>query len=83
MGRVDGWGGECRTHTAAGHAQCAASPPSQMCQPPGQPGLWRDPWGAHCFTVKVKVLVTQLCLALCDPMDHSLPVSSVHWIFQT
>ena len=26
--------------------------------------------------------VTQSCLTLCDPMDCSLPVSSVHWIFQ-
>ena len=26
--------------------------------------------------------VTPLCLTLCDPMDHSLPGSSVHGIFQ-
>ena len=25
--------------------------------------------------------VPQLCLTLCDPMDHSLPGSSVHGIF--
>ena len=31
---------------------------------------------------KVKVLVTQSCLTLCDPMDCSLPGSSVHGIFQ-
>ena len=30
---------------------------------------------------KVKVLVTQLCSNLCDPIDCSLPVSSVHGIF--
>ena len=30
----------------------------------------------------VKVLVTQLCLTLCNPMDCSLPVSSVHEILQ-
>ena len=24
----------------------------------------------------------QLCPTLCDPMDRSLPGSSVHWIFQ-
>ena len=29
---------------------------------------------------KVKVLVAQLCLTLCDPMDHSLSSSSVHGI---
>ena len=32
--------------------------------------------------MSVKVLVTQLCLTLCDPMDYSLPHSSVHGIFQ-
>ena len=30
----------------------------------------------------VKVLVAQLCLTLCNPMDCSLPGSSVHGIFQ-
>jgi len=28
------------------------------------------------------VLVSQLCLTLCDPMDYSPPASSVHEIFQ-
>ena len=28
-------------------------------------------------SVKVKVLVTQSCLTLCDPMDYSLPGSSI------
>ena len=28
------------------------------------------------------VLVTQSCLSLCDPMDYSLPGSSVHGHFQ-
>ena len=31
---------------------------------------------------KVKVLVTQLCLTLFDPMDCSLPGSSVHGILE-
>ena len=31
---------------------------------------------------KVKVLVTQLCLTLCSPMDCGRPVSSVHGILQ-
>ena len=31
---------------------------------------------------KVKVLVTQLCLTLCVPMDWSPPGSSVHGILQ-
>ena len=32
--------------------------------------------------LKVKVLVVQLCLTLCDPMDCSLPGSSIHGILQ-
>ena len=32
---------------------------------------------------KVKVLVVQLCLTLCSPMDYRLPGSSVHGILQT
>ena len=28
------------------------------------------------------LLVAQLCLTLCDPMDYSLPGSSSHGIFQ-
>ena len=32
--------------------------------------------------VKVKVLVTQSCLTLCNPMDCSPPGSSVHGILQ-
>ena len=30
----------------------------------------------------MRVLIAQLCPTLCDPMDHSLPGSSVHVIFQ-
>ena len=32
--------------------------------------------------MKVKMLVAQLCPALCDPMDYSPSVSSIHGIFQ-
>ena len=32
--------------------------------------------------MEVKVLVTQLCPILCNPMDCSLPGSSVHIILQ-
>ena len=35
-----------------------------------------------CYDMKVKMLVPQSCLALCDPMDCSLPGSSVHGILQ-
>ena len=33
--------------------------------------------------MEVKVLVTQLCPTLCNPMDYSPPGSSVHVILQT
>ena len=33
--------------------------------------------------VCVRVLVTQSCLTLCDPMDCSLPGSSIQGILQT
>ena len=45
-------------------------------------------WGVRAETdlqgeeEKVKVLVAQLCLTLCNPMDCSLPGSSVHGILQ-
>ena len=32
--------------------------------------------------MKVKVLVTQSCLTLCDPMNGSPPGSSVHGVLQ-
>ena len=35
-----------------------------------------------CVCVYVCVLVAQLCLTLCDPMDYSPPGSSVHGISQ-
>ena len=41
--------------------------PVWLSQSAGTPDHWR-------------VLVTQLCLTLCDPMDCSLPGSSVHGI---
>ena len=34
------------------------------------------------IAVKVNMLVVQSCLTLCDPMDYSLPGSSVHGILQ-
>ena len=32
--------------------------------------------------VKIKLLATQSCLTLCEPMDYSLPGSSTHGILQ-
>ena len=41
--------------------------------------LWSFPGGAESESESE---VAQLCLILCDPMDYSLPGSSVHGIFQ-
>ena len=43
-----------------------------------RPNTWLATHKLH----EVKVLVVQLCLTLCDPMDCSLPGSSVHGILQ-
>ena len=59
--------------------------------PPGSPRPWDSPGkntgvGCHFLLQFMKVTseieVTQSCLTLSDPMDCSLPVSSVHGIFQ-
>ena len=60
-----------------------------------QPARLSHPWdspgkntgvGCHfllqCMKVKSESEVTQLCPTLSDPMDCSLPASSVHGIFQ-
>ena len=36
----------------------------------------------HTHKIQDEVLVAQLCLTLCDPMDYSLPGFSVHGILQ-
>ena len=41
--------------------------------------IWLKGWRVY---VRVKVLVAQLCLILFDPMDCSLPGSSIHGILQ-
>ena len=48
-------------------------------------GWWEDPLPKAPVMMKVThvyVLFAQLCLTHCDPMDCSLPGSSVHGIFQ-
>ena len=60
-----------------------------------QPSRLRRPWdspgkntgvGCHfflqCMKVESESEVAQLCLTLCDPMDCSLPGSSIHGVFQ-
>ena len=39
-------------------------------------------WEAHMRHLRCQGVVTQSCPTLCDPMDYSLPGSSVHGIFQ-
>ena len=60
-------------------------------QPTRLPRPWDSPGkntgvGGHfllqCMKVKSESEVTQLCLTLHDPMDYSLPGSSIHGIFQ-
>ena len=60
-------------------------------QPTRLPCPWDFPGkntgvGCHfllqCMKVKSESEVTQSCLTLCDPMDCSLPGSSIHGIFQ-
>ena len=41
-----------------------------------------DPKGADVTVLKVKVSVAESCPTLCDPIDCSLPGSSVHGILQ-
>ena len=60
-------------------------------QPTRLPRPWDSPGkntgvGCHfllqCMKVKSESEIAQSCLTLCDPMDCSLPGSSVHGIFQ-
>ena len=60
-------------------------------QPTRLPCPWDSPGkntgvGCHfllqCMKVKSEREVAQLCPTLCDPMDYSLPGSSIHGIFQ-
>ena len=60
-------------------------------QPTRLPRPWDSPGkntgvGCHflpqCMKVKSESEIAQACLTLCDPMDCSLPGSSIHGIFQ-
>ena len=59
------------------------------CSPPGSSvrlAIYKEgkdvPVVISFLTGEVSVLVTQSCLIMCDPMDCSLPGSSVHGILQ-
>ena len=59
--------------------------PSRLCRPWDSPGK-NTGVGCHfllqCMKVKSESEVAQSCLTLSDPMDCSLPGSSIHGIFQ-
>ena len=59
--------------------------PTRLCRPWGSPGK-NTGVGCHfllqCMKVKSESGVAQSCLTLSDPMDCSLPGSSIHGIFQ-
>ena len=59
--------------------------PTRLCRPWDSPGK-NTGVACHfllqCMKVKSESEVAQLCLTLSDPMDCSLPGSSVHGIFQ-
>ena len=59
--------------------------PNRLRSPLDSPGK-NTGVGCHfrlqCMKVKSESEVSQSCLTLCDPMDCSLPGSSIHGIFQ-
>ena len=67
--------------TAKSLQSCLTVHPRPWYSPGKNPGV-----GCHfllqCIKVKSESEVAQSCLTLCDPMDCSLPGSSVHGIFQ-
>ena len=78
------------TGSAAAAAKSLQSCPT-LCDPIRLPRPWDSPGkntgvGCHfllqCMKVKSQSKVAQSCLTLSDPMDCSLPGSSVHGIFQ-
>ena len=82
-------------HAAAAAAKSLQSCPIMLRPHRQQPTRLPHPWdspskntgvGCHfllqCMKVKSESEVTQLCLTLSDPMDCSLPDSSIHGIVQ-
>ena len=59
--------------------------PTRLCHPWDSPGK-NTGVGCHfllqCMKVKSESEVAQSCLTLSNPMDYSLPGTSVHGIFQ-
>ena len=63
------WSDLAGTHTVRSDALCDRRPVTPLCASVFSP-------------MKVKVFVAQWCLTFCEPMDCSLPGSSVHGILQ-
>ena len=81
----------CAAAAAKLHQPCPTLQPHRR-QPTTLPCPWDSPGkntgvGCHfllqCLKVKSESSVAQLCLTLRDPVDCSLPGSSIHGIFQT
>ena len=53
-----------------------------FCSPWSSPEETAQNWWHLCFHLLYRVGMLQLCLTLCNPMDCSLPGSSVHGILQ-
>ena len=68
------------------HVRLCATPQTAAQQAPPSLGLWNAGVGCHfllqCMKVKSESEVAQSCPTLSDPMDCSLPGSSIHGIFQ-
>src|SRR5574341_1416000 len=69
----------------SGSEQPHRQQPTRLSRPWDSPGK-NTGVGCHfllqCMKVKRESEVAQSCPTLCNPMDCSLPGSSVHWIFQ-
>ena len=87
--RCESAGTHCCCYQVASVVSDSVQP--QRRQPPRFPCPWDSPGkntgvGCHfllqCMKVKSESDVAQLCLTLSDPMDCSLPGSSIHGIFQ-
>ena len=70
------------------HVRLCVTPQTAAHQAPPSLGFSRKNTGVgchfllQCMKVKSETEVAQSCLTLCDPVDCSLPGSSVHGIFQ-
>ena len=67
-------------HTSLLCSLCSWSRPKTLGKKRRQ--VYRPPWLELIATFPRLVLVSQLCLTLCDPVDCSSPGSSVHGIYQ-